>query len=327
MPQQEVRVAKPFVSRLNWVLNGPINERVNAVDAGGNPVYANVSNEPGIGVTITPYLKGSPLEPVEYKFPKELAEGQTGPTEADVLGGAQEQISATWAVALDSMANTFDILKDPTAQELTEGIKCYLRLDAWRAEFTPTGENSQVSAIVGIYASDAYETPIGYHQLLFIDPASRQRRAQQLVVLNQNIAQSADMAAGNIPNSENMTAEEIEEHKLQAARQHQMFLDEKTRVEVALVGNLEELLAADGLLTSVGQLIQGVFTALKSSQDSWADANVASLMVAFQASFMSMLSAPALAPESTTEAGTTTPPPAPQPTTQETTTTGTTTAP
>jgi len=274
----EIRYTTPYVSGLNWVLNGPISEQVPVQDQSGQNGTVIVKREPGLTIEVTPYLGTIPCQVESYEFKKSPEDGDLDV--ADVLTAAGVDVAAAWAEALDSMSNIFPILKDPEAGDEKYGKKVYLRLDAWRANLQWVGPKL-VAAIVGVYDSAQYTKPIAYVQLAFADGDSlRQRETQKNEMLRQ-IAYAETILDGTVEGWADKTQEQKDQLTAQANQTIAAYNKQIALMDAQLVAPLADLLAMPTIQQSIGALLVGAFSTLKENHADWADVDVASVMSRF----------------------------------------------
>lgn len=265
----EVRITKPWVSHVYWNLN-KIKEGQTVYNQAGEPVGTRpVDVGAGLKIGITPYIGQVPLATEEYSFPAGDA------LDAVLVAAGDAEIADKWQSALSDMADEFPVLKDPTTEELDDGLPYVMRLDSWRAVFKPEG-GSSVSAILGFYKPDETEIASGYQEITFADKTIRLQRKQQ----RDQIVENRDFAKKVLGDPE-----ESEERKEQAKIQIEQSRAQLAAFDAQLIGTMESLLALPTVAPAVGALLSGVFVTLKATSDHWKDIDLAQLMTDVQAAF------------------------------------------
>lgn len=272
----EIRYTLPYVSGLNWVLNDAINEQIPVQDQSGQNGTMIVKREPGLTVEITPYLGTIPCKTESYEFKKT----GDGPLVGEVLSAAGVDVAAAWSGVLDTMANVFPILADPSVGDEKYGPGKYLRLDAWRANLQWTGAKA-VAAILGVYDDLDYTKPVAYVQLVFADGDTLRQREVQKTDYQRQKAYAQTILDGTVEGWANKTQEEKDELTVQAQRTVTAYTQQLAMMDSQLVAPLADLLSKTEIQQSIGALLVGVFSTLKKTNENWADVDVASVMSRF----------------------------------------------
>lgn len=274
----EIRYATPYVSGLRWVLN-PLTANVPVQDAAGNQTMRPERLEPSLVVEVTPYIGTIQGKTKAYEF---KAEPTDLPSVDDVLSAAGVDVAAAWAAALDTMAETFPLLKDPNPGDEANGPAYYLRLDSWMANLQWEGAKS-VTAVIGIYDDVEYSEAQAYVSLVFADGDTLRQRATQKANLQAEITAANQILAEppTYPGWSGLTAEQKADLTARAPQQRLYAQAEYDRMNAQLVAPLSTLLSDPAVLQSVGALVAATFATLKATTPEWADVDVATIMSKF----------------------------------------------
>lgn len=271
----EIRYTRPYLSEILWVLN-PIQQQVMDQNSAGQQVPRLERLDPGLKATITPYLGSIALKASDHTFP---AVGESGPLMGDVMTAAGSDVEAAWAAALDTMSDAFEVLKDQPAEEQAIGLKTYMRLDAWLASF-PFAGGKRVVAVLGVYNSDSFEEVLTYIPLQFNDGSALRQREQRRQSLVDQIAMADSILADppTMAGWAERSAEDQAAMTAQAPEQKAQAQAQLDQMNTEYVAPLRDLIAIESVVQSLGLLATGIFATLKSSEDAWADVDVAALM-------------------------------------------------
>jgi hypothetical protein len=269
----EVRIATPFIKGIEWVVHGPIIESVPVQATNGQMSFQNIKRDEGLNLIITPYIGTAKLVDEVHALSKE---------ELDViLAALPVNVEQSWSDALSEMADVFDVLKEPTEQELTLGSKYYIRLDSWRAYFSPEGSGSAVFAILGCYSDPAFQNIKGYIELQFGDNYLKTQKDNNIAAFQDHITK-----AEAVLQNEEATNEEL----INANNVKNYYAVELSRLQNQYFAQLGDLLALNSVKISVGALIGGIMSYLKISKpETYGSLDVSAFLTNFSARFESFI--------------------------------------
>lgn len=271
----EARIVTPFIRGIEWILNDSLNPNVPKKTSGAQIYFENTQVGKGLSVIINPFLADLKLPDEIYKF--------EGPDLDAVIAAAGSNVAEAWELSLNSMTNLFDVLKDPTQQEIEAGAKYYIRLDAWRALFDPYNMGSTVVAVLGCYKNkvgDVYSGISGYIELQFMDNYLKNQRNSTLANLQSQI----DFANATLANEQSSDSEKSWATGIKPGLEL-----EKARLNSQYVADLSDLISIQDVKNSVGALIIGVMSVLKATNTSYEDMNIQTFMTRFSAKFESIV--------------------------------------